>query len=74
MHKLKNYWRKFFVIQSGLVIFLSMIGLPRNIESLYWWMGITFVDMVATYPAFYEEGGIMEENQNNTTVTTIVVI
>ena len=55
MHKLKNYWRKFFVIQSGVVIFLSIIGLPRNIESMYWWMGVTFVDMVTTHPVFYEE-------------------
>jgi len=55
MHKLKNYWRKFFVIQSGVVIFLSIIGLPRNIESLYWWMGIAFVDMVVTHPVWYEE-------------------
>ena len=59
MHKLKNYWRKFFVIQSGTIILLSIIGLPRNIESLYWWMSITFVDMVATHPVFYED----EENK-----------
>jgi len=32
-----------------------MIGLPKNIESMYWWMGITFVDMVATHPIWYEE-------------------
>jgi len=55
MHKLKNYWRKFFVIQSGVVIFLSIIGLPRSVEGMYWWMGVTFVDMVTTHPVFYEE-------------------
>jgi len=55
MFKIKNYWRKFFVIQSGAIILLSIIGLPRNIESMYWWMGIAFVDMVTTHPVFYEE-------------------
>jgi len=55
MHKIKNYWRKFFVIQSGATILLSIIGLPRNIEGMYWWMGIAFIDMVVTHPVFYEE-------------------
>ena len=55
MRKLKNYWRKFFVIQSGATILLSIIGLPRNIEGMYWWMGIAFIDMVVTHPVFYEE-------------------
>ena len=55
MFKIKNYWRKFFVIQSGAIIFLSIIGLPINIEGMYWWIGIAFVDMVATHPVFYEE-------------------
>jgi len=55
MHKFKNYWRKFFVIQSGAIILLSIIGLPRSVEGMYWWMGVTFVDMVTTHPVFYEE-------------------
>jgi len=55
MHKIKNYWRKFFVIQSGAIIFLFIIGLPRSVEGMYWWMSVTFVDMVTTHPVLYEE-------------------
>ena len=59
IRKLKNYWKKFFIIQSVVIILLSVVGLPNNIEGMYWWMGITFVDMVTTHPIWYEE----EENK-----------
>ena len=59
IRKFKNYWKKFFIIQSVVIILLSVVGLPNNIEGMYWWMGITFVDMVTTHPIWYEE----EENK-----------
>ena len=59
MRKLKNYWRKFFVIQSGATILLSIIGSLRSVEGMYWWMGVSYVDMVVAHAVFYEE----EENK-----------
>jgi len=59
IRKFKNYWKKFFMIQSVVIILLSIVGLPNNIEGMYWWLGIAFVDMVTTHPIWYEE----EENK-----------
>jgi len=55
MHKIKGYWSKFVLIQMIVIILLSIVGLPKSNSGMYWWMGVTFVDMIATHPVFYEE-------------------
>jgi len=57
MHRFTGYRKNFFLIQLATIILLSVVGLPRNIEGMYWWMGIVFIDMVATHPIFYKEEG-----------------
>jgi len=58
MHKIKGYWSKFVLIQMIAIILLSIVGLPKSNYGMYWWMGVTLVDMIATHPVWYEE----EEN------------
>jgi len=55
MHKIKGYWSKFVLIQMIVLILLSTIGLPKSNSGMYWWMGVTLVDMIATHPVFYKE-------------------
>ena len=55
MHKFTGYWKKFFLIQLLAIIILSVVGLPKSAWSMYWWLGISFIDMVATHPVFYKE-------------------
>ena len=55
MRKFTGYWKKFFLIQLSAIIILSVVGLPKSAWSMYWWLGIAFVDMVATHPVFYKE-------------------
>ena len=55
MHKFTGYWKKFFLIQLSVIIILSVVGLPKSEWSMNWWLGIAFVDMVATHPVFYKE-------------------